>query len=211
MQILDGSWSIVLVGNWNRFILSPEWAGNQLFGETELQLEYPENDPTKPLRYRFTDNILFIPANHRVTTIAQDPYSDQMLLKIVEANKRLVQTLSYTPISAMGMNFGFEERPENFELLPIFEFADAQHLNEINFDANAFEIKRRFPIENGNLNLTINYVDHVVFEFNFHYNVSNARNVDELLAPDLMLQNRDIALNILSNAYGLEIDEEEEE
>jgi len=212
MKIIDGAWSLVTAGKWNRYILNPGWIGKNLFNEEEVKVEFPVNNPDLPPRYTTSDNIIFVPATHRTNFIAQSPYSNEMLIKICKMNRKLMEILLHTPITAIGANFGFEEKSEKFRYLDLFKFSDSNTLADNDYIANISNLKRQFELEKGLLNFTISYNEETVkFDFNFHYQVSGTDEALQILQDDTLITNRDIALKISKEFYDLEIDEEEEE
>lgn len=211
MKIIDGTWSLVTVGKWNKYILNPNWVGKNIFNEEKIRVEFPVNNPDMPPRYISSDNIMFVPANHRISFIAQDPYNDEMLKKICNMNRKIIEILSHTPITAIGSNFGFEEKSEIFSQLELFKFFDSDLLTDNGYLPKISEIKRQFQLDSGLLNLTIKYDEETVtFDCNFHYKVSGAEDAIPILQEDLILKNKEISFHILKNLYKLEIDEEEE-
>jgi len=212
MKIIDGSWSLVIVGKWNRYILNPSWVGKNLFGEEQIKVEFPVNNPDLPPRYVTADNIIFIPATHRINFIAQEPYSDKMLTKIGGMSRVLLQTLSHTPISAIGANFGFEQSSDKFESLNLFKFHDSDKLADNELILKSSEIRREFEICNRLLNFKIIYNENkVTFDFNFHYNVSNSTEALDILVDTLLLENRDISFDILKKIYTIVLEKGEEQ
>lgn len=211
MKLIDGSWSLVITGKWNRYILNPSWIGKNLFHEDQIKVEFPVNNPDLPPRYVSSDNIIFVPTTHRTNFIVQEPYSDEMLTKIGKMNRILVEILSHTPLSGIGANFGFEQDSDQFTGLDLFKFHDLDHLADNDLFPKTMEIRRQFDIDKSQLNFTIRYDEEkVTFDFNFHYNVSSSAEALEILVDNLLIENRDKALQILKNTYNLELNTGEE-
>jgi hypothetical protein len=212
MKIVDGSWSLVIVGKWNRYILTPTWVAKNLFEHEEIGVEYPINNLDLPVRFRSPDNIVFVPAVHRITFLAQDPYGDDMLRKICIMAHKLVDILAHTPITAMGINCIFEEKAEDFEALSMFDFFDSQKITDSNYEVHSSEIKRQLNRNGTVLNLAVKKKGELVtLDFNFHYDVSEPQQLAELITDKLFTENRDIALKFAKDIYKLELDEIEEE
>ena len=174
-------------------------------------MEFPINRPDLAPRYRSPDNIVFSPAVHRVQFFAQEPYDDDMLRRIANMTRKLVTTLEYTPLSAIGANYGFEETTSNFQALEIFRLSDSDQFADRVKNIRATEIKRQFEIDDKLLNFTINFQDeNIYFDFNFHYDVMDTKNAAELINDDLLITNRDISFEILNGVYELELENEED-
>ena len=39
MKIIDGTWSLVTVGKWNKYILNPNWVGKNIFNEEKIRVD----------------------------------------------------------------------------------------------------------------------------------------------------------------------------
>jgi hypothetical protein len=212
VKIVDGTCSFIIVGKWNKHILTPEWVGKKVFKAEQLEIQFPINQPDLAPRYKSSDNILFVPAVHRCQFTAQEPYDDEMLRKICRYAKDLVSTLQYTPVSGFGTNFVFEEKSENFKQLELFNLLENDKLKQKNYTAKIIEIKRQFSLaENNFLNFGISYTqDRIVFDFNFHYNAANPSEIAALTTENLFIENKKRALDLMKDIYDLELDSYEE-
>jgi hypothetical protein len=213
MKIVDGTCSFIIVGKWNRHILTPEWVAKNVFQTEKLEIQFPINQPDLPPRYKSSDNILFIPAVNRCQFIAQEPYDDGMLGKICRYVKSLVSILAYTPISGFGINFVFEEKSENFKQLELFRLFDNDEIIKKKYSAKVIDIKRQFQLDANNLlNFGISYKqDRVAFDFNFHYNATTPAEIEALTTEDLFVENKIKALDLMKDVYQLELDPYEKE
>lgn len=212
MKIVDGTWSLVIVGKWNRHILTPTWVAENLFNHQEITVEYPINNPELPTRFRSPDNIVFVPAVHRIQFVAQEPYEDEQLRRICSMSRKLVKTLSYTPVTGLGVNFVFEENAAEFEQLALFDLLDSRRVVDNNYEVHSTEIKRQLNKNGSVLNFVIKMKeDRVVLDFNFHYEVSNTDQLVELITDELLIENKTAALGIAENIYNLQLDAIEED
>lgn len=212
MKIIDGSVSLILVGKWNRHILTPKWVARKIFEEEKIQVEFPINNPEIGPRYRSESNIIFKPSVHRCEFFPLEPYEDETLRRTSLLVKRLVSILVHTPITGMGINFGFEEKSEDFIKLGLFGIDDTDDLLELGLKSEETEIIRHISIENRTLNLkAIFNPNTVTLDFNFHYNATSANDVAGIINDGLIISNRDLALTILEKVYELTLDEMEAE
>ena len=210
MKIADGSCSLLIVGKWNRYLLTPEWVGKNLFDETTVEVEFPINRPDLAPRYRTSDNILFLPAVHRVQFIAPEPYNQEVLNKICTYAKNLIGILNHTPISAFGVNYGFEVNVDEFDNLELFSLSDYDALVDSNYVIKSYEIKRQLEIDEKILNLAIAKIDdQILFDFNYHFEVTNDDDVSQLLNEDTMENLKAESLKMLDTVYSLTLDEGE--
>ena len=212
MKIVDGTWSVVVVGKWNRYILTPGWVSKKIFRQEKIEVQFPVNKPELAPRYISQNNIIFMPAIHNSKFIAQQPYDDEMLVKMSAHVKRLVTILEHTPVSAIGVNFGFEEDSHNFGQLDMFTIIESDKFLDKGFITNSTEIKRQLPIDNHFLNLSVVYSKNKIhFDFNFHYNVTTPKEIAELATDNLLIYKKEKALEIMHDVYKLELESDEEE
>ncbi|WP_419660491.1 uncharacterized protein Dvar_08510 [Desulfosarcina variabilis str. Montpellier] len=211
MKIIGDSLSVIIVGKWNRYILTPEWVAEKIFNNEELEVQLPINRPELAPRYKSPDNIFFLPAVHKCQFMAQEPHSDEKLARMSSCVRSLVTILEHTPVTALGVNIVFEEESHNFDMLELFDLADSDRCAEAGLSTNKTEIKRQFSFENHVLNLNIIYTqDKVLFDFNYHYEVTGPAQIAELVTDDLIISKKTQSLDILNKFYGLELDDNEE-
>ncbi len=104
MNLRKDSVSLIIVGKWNRYILTPEWIAKHFFNATELAVEFSLNLDSPP---RFTrDDIRIVPEDNRIKFEALR-YNDDVLLQIEQMSVKLAKLLPVTPVKAFGINFGF--------------------------------------------------------------------------------------------------------
>ena len=210
MKIIDGSCSLVIVGKWNRYLLTPEWVGKNLFHEETIEVEFPINRPDLAPRYKTKDNIMFLPAVHRCQFIAPEPYDDKILEKICVYSKKLIEILNHTPVSALGINLGFEASIDEFENIELFSLSDSDALIDEDYVTKTIEIKRQFEINEKLVNLSITKTpDTISFDFNYHTDIDDTKNFTDLLSDDQMKKNKNESIKMLSLVYNLTLDEEE--
>jgi hypothetical protein len=209
MKIKDDSFTIVLVGNWNQYILEPGWIGREIFEEGKIQVEFAINTGSPP-RYTSATNIRMIPSDERVVFIALSP-SDETLEKMESMVIKLFQKLPYTPLTSFGINFGFVEDIGDFSLPVMFEFPDKDLLIEHGALIKKSSVKRSLIIEDRILNLSLDCNGKNVFlNFNFHYPVKGTSEAQEKI-KDTVKKNRHITEGLLKDIYKLEYDLVKEE
>jgi len=201
---------LVLVGKWNKYILVPDWVGTNIFKQKTVQVEFPLNLQGPP---RFTNDegdIRMLPDDDRVIFVAVK--NDEAILKKIEqmAND-LLSILPYTPISSFGENFGFIEETNLERILPLFEFPDNDSLSRKGCAIGKSSIRRtisKYP------NTVLNFVmkqdgPKVIFDFNFHYLVKDAKEALEKITGSF-IENKRRSEEFLREIYGLEYETEEE-
>lgn len=176
--------SIVLLGNWNPFILNPNWVGKYIFKETKIEAEVLVGPN---LAFRFSAlGATIVPTQDKVTIIAEA--SDKRSLeKIEELGQALLTELPYTPINAVGINHAFVENAPSEDVLRLFlhpdesNFPDGMPVESIELlrrlTGNGYKVNFRVSMDQGN--------QEVHFHFNFHYPINSSQ--------------RELGRNIISN------------
>jgi hypothetical protein len=206
MKINANAWTIVLAGNWNKNILSPQWTAEHIFNVDKLNLKF-EISMNLNLPPRLSSSEVSMLPSDNAVIFAPLQQTDECYQKAENFASNLLEKLPYTPMSAFGINFGFVEESPDSSLLSLFELNDKTDLNEFGCEIKECGIVRRLQMEGKVLNLTISHADaKITFDFNFHYDVRDAKNAKELLQGQTAA-NRILAYKILNDIYNLEVQE----
>ncbi len=208
MKIKKDSWTIVFIGKWNKYILSPSWSAENIYKEKGLDVEVALGAGL-PLRYSSKESkIRMIPEGNRVTFVALET-TDGCLAQMEELALTLVERLPDTPVSAFGVNFEFTDNIKEMSFPDIFDISDNSSLNEIGCNFLSSSITRKLIVEDRTLNLTISREgDEITFAFNFHYETKDAGAITPKL-KDSVVKNKNIAEDFLRRVYNLKNDIQE--
>ena len=205
MKIKEESCIIVLLGNWNKYILSPGWSAKNIFNEPGLGVEIALDLGLPPRYTSEQSHVKMIPTEDNVTFVALQ-HDDECLQKMESLAYELVSKLSYTPVRAFGVNFSFSDQANKNDLLGLFKFSDTELLSNFGSQFTFNSVRRRLIVENRTLNLAIsNKGDEVFFDFNFHYSVSGTSEVMSKI-KNSVVENKKIAENLLKSVYKLDYD-----
>ncbi len=205
MKIKKESCTLVLLGHWNQYILSPGWSAKNIFDEPGLGVEIALDLGLPPRYTSEQSRVRMIPTEDNVTFVALQ-HDDECLQKMENLAYTLVDKLSYTPVKAFGVNFGFVDEAGKGDLLEIFKFSDNELLNSFGCQLTFSSIRRRLIVENRTLNLAIsNKGDEVSFDFNFHFGVSGTSEAISKIKSSV-IENKKIAENLLKSVYKLDYD-----
>lgn len=197
-----GEWTVVLVGQWNPAIFSPDWVANTLLHVAEIETQIGVGPGASNVRYR-SPNLVVIPQPDRLI-IASRNAEDSTLQEMEQASRTVLQLLAHTPIRAFGINFGFEENEPPPELLRTFNLNDSSALADGQYIIRSTEIVREIPIEPSVLRLKLTHSEgSVKFHFNYTYQVANAQEGSQLLAGKVQ-ECRTRTLNILSTVFNVQ-------
>jgi len=198
-------WSLVILGNWNTSILSPNWLSNEILHVKKLTIQFPVLGGGSPLFG--TENMAIIVKPNKLT-FAPISSEDDTLVKIEQAAKSVLEKLSYTPIKAFGQNFHFvvskEEMPKQCE--EIFNLSDDEKIS-VKGEVLETSIIRSIKIDSAVLNLKIEKNEHCHISLNYHYVVNKAEEAVALIS-NTFIKNKKHGLDLLRDVYGLELEEE---
>jgi hypothetical protein len=202
LEPTKGSWNIVVVGLWNISIFSPSWLSRYVFGETDLEIEYPIT-PGQPLRIT-GDRVHLIPKRDRVMLNPVE-LSSENLTKMETFACKLLQNLQHTPVSASGVNFGFEYTGDNADMVidDHFQSIDDTRFSDQDLSLRERTFIRSLDCDDWVLNLkTIIKESNLRFEFNFHAATASAE-ISRVKIKGSVLGLRDKAEAILKDIYNL--------
>jgi hypothetical protein len=198
---VDG-WSVIVAGQWNPAIFSPEWIIGRLTQAQEVGIEVAVA-PVTAFRFRFDGLSLRVGA--RRLMLGFDRADDETLQRVQPVVVRILRDLPHTPVSGVGVNFHYVEREPSADLLRIFDVRDHGALTNAGLARRETTIARRFDDRGLTLNLQLVSRDEgITFAFNFHAQSNNATDARTFLENHSVASLRDRSLAVLRDAYHLE-------
>ena len=204
MKPVFGTWTTVVVGRWNVSIFSPDWLGKNLFDNKELLVDFPM-EPGLPLRIT-GDNVLLIPYSDRVVFGAKEG-TDAYLRHMEALAIKLLDILPHTPISAVGVNFGYEVQPVPQQMRDMFKNARAQEFVTHELQVLSKSLKWGCKHDDQNVNMEFDLTDEkLLVKFNFH---SDSQSADKAVAAikDKVVVQRAFTERILADVYDLRLED----
>ena len=202
--IID-NWTLVVVGDWNTRIFTPDWVGAKLFEADDLTTEVSLTPGQSMVRFTHA-GVRIIPQDDRLVIGVQDIASDT-LSRAEEVGVRLLSLLPHTPVTAYGVNFGFLEARPRTALTAVFRASDHKRISEM-YEIGRIELTRTLGLDEGVLNLKHVFDDPTVeLHFNFHHQSPEAGLAAEGLRGRVQ-EYRAVAYRILEEAYALRVNEE---
>ncbi len=156
---------IVSVGSWNSRIFTPAWVAEYVFdmpkGET---MNIALDEQQLSLTYIW-NGIQFLMTNNRVI-LKTDSCSKEKLCFMEKCYQRLSDTLSYTPISAVGFNVNLYLTQEEFCETEVYGIIQHQSIANYVNSSQTFSAMIEKVIRNFTIRTSKNGVEIVA---NFHY------------------------------------------
>ncbi|MEX5219606.1 MAG: hypothetical protein NW701_17385 [Nitrospira sp.] len=195
-------WTIVTVGQWNPHIFSPQWIGNQLFHVQTVETELAVGPALTNVRYH-TPNLILIPGGDRLI-VGLKNLEDTSLNSMEQVVRNALQLLTHTPVSALGINFGFIENDPPHDVLQVFDLSDSGILGDAGYEMQNISVTRQIVKESIMFILKMTYENGKVrFHFNFNHPIASAEEGVRLL-QGRVLECRDIAMALLTTVFHLE-------
>jgi hypothetical protein len=197
----ENTWSIVINGHWNRMIFTPNWIGKKIFKSDKVEY-LVSMMPTAPVVYQKDDLRIAISEEKLIITLLK---LNRTCMEEAEAKAiKILELLYHTPVSAIGVNFGFTEESPSRPLLDLFAYRDNADIGTQKWDISQNKLTRCLKgSDNKLLNLTLSFDGSKVdFDGNFHQSVKSAKKGAAVIkgCTDVMYGQ---FMKLLKEVYGL--------
>lgn len=208
MKAIVENWSLVLLGAWNTAIVTPDWLTKHAGLSGQVQIEFPVGNPLLPIRYTLPQGIRLVALQDRLI-LAPQTVTDEDLAAVEGLARKVLEILTHTPVTAIGVNFEFAEDNPPEDLKSLFKVADSSRLAAADFVVEGSEIRRR--LRQGAdvaLNLALRQVGAplTTVMLNFHRDVDSAQTAAAYLSGRFV-KYRDLAVRLLRDVYQLQLEE----
>lgn len=195
--------ALVLVGIWNKGIFNHEWISRFLLpNEKKLNVEFPLNVDGS-LRVS-SDKVRIFVIGNKLNFTPLNTYDETFEL-IQDLATKTADYLPHTPVTAFGANFLFES-DLNDTLRALLKLNDIERLTNIGASIKSTQHRLSMELQDKVINLSVTTDNSKVnFDFNFHFDISNLTEFKEKIASSQLLELKDIALNIMKDAYNLQL------
>lgn len=177
MPIKPTDWNVLLLGFWNRAILTPSGIAKHLFEldegtpvEVFVAIDMPAPHQVK------RDGITVIAANNQLV-IQPEKCNFQEMQKAKEIGCRALENLPKTPVIAAGINFKYSsiEPLDAFQQVTRQEVIDTR-LSDMKYEIIGRSFSRSLKWNDGQINFSLTEDDHgkADLQFNFHRESNSA-------------------------------------
>ena len=195
--------NLVIVGSWNKDILTPEWVKEYLLDGQDFQVLFPMNS-LNSLKFDVVTKYSFAINMNRLEFQLHDS-SEGASREMITTARKLLRCLVHTPIVSFGVNFVYKSERQGL-LNGISHTKDIKEL--LTAEVESAEVTRVFNLGQGKV-LNFKVVQKgaaTFFDFNYSYHVKNAQNLIDVLGDDddVIIRKRQVSENILNSVYGNE-------
>jgi hypothetical protein len=204
--VQDG-WNVVIVGAWNVAILNPDWVAINVFNREPIKLEV-QLGPSPFASLRISNGLVrMVGAPDRVV-LTPLAFTDEALSQVERAATRLLELLLHTPVAALGVNFAFIDDDPDDKVKAHFGDPAEGSLIGAGFAVEAHTLTRHLKKRDGlAINLKARWdAKSLRLDVNCHHEAGTAEAARKALEGKVVAY-RDDALSVITNVYGLSVEE----
>jgi hypothetical protein len=190
MPLTPDAWSVVIVGHWNRAILTPSWIARVLFDLSEgtpIQVLVPI-DTIGPYQIKHGE-VTVIPSSDRLI-IKPDTSTIPSLLQAMAIGRRALQELPRTPMLAAGFNLRFKSGASIEKLSDVTGHEWDDRLSDADYRILSRTIARSLEWKSGKVQVLVEQ-EGEQYEILMNFNLESRDNTE--LADWLSVSEDDIA------------------
>ena len=209
--------ALVIVGGWNRHILTPNWIkryllpGKQEELTVEIQGQLSQGFNAQFVSPRISSKEARILLQGNRLNFSPVKNEDKNFDRIQELALQLADYLPHTPVSAYGVNFLFTEDQISEHLIDLIRPRDSEEIERFGATLIGEEYTRRFVLNERTLNFTVGLKDRqITLRFNFHFDIRDLAEFKEKILEAPILTLKQEAAKFIAGVYGLELEGETE-
>ena len=213
MSLAPVDWSVVIVGRWNRAILTPAGIGTRLFGLKEgTPLEVMlAIDAIAPPRVGH-EGIVVVAGSDRLI-IQPSTCSFQELERARILARKALSDLPETPVTGVGVNIKYNSNVPLDPIVQIIESSWDNQLSDHSYSIREQAISRSLAWNDGAINLSVsmNEEGEQLIQFNFDFrNAETAKHESWLAVPieDIESESKKLLIETMGLNQGDMPDEE---
>ena len=204
---MSDSITIVLLGDWNKFYIQPEWIATNVFESEEMEIGIEGQDAEFHISYR-NGKIVIKPSQSKITFSTMDT-QDETIESLSKCVNNYLQKAVTPSLFAYGLNVDFTD-DESTRFAEILDnISDATAIFELGYQIEASKISRTLSKNGKVINMNCQLVNTTTtMRFNEHHANPDCTNIN--ITPDSILQFVDDVKQIVSQ-FGYELEGEKDE
>jgi hypothetical protein len=202
-------WNIVVTGIWNVAIFDPPWIAANLVKGTVLEGKQTTQEifmDAKGIEVRHTiDSLRLRPAPDRLVIGTASTTNDSLVI-MQNAAISILEILKHTPITGMGINFGFISSPPTEDLFEKYRINDDSLLEAVCGGSRiSSDIRRTLQLPN--MACTLNHIislneKNFELQLNFHHNTTKPEQASSELKKEILVPLKEMAVRLVNEMYG---------
>jgi hypothetical protein len=204
MPIVPEEWSVVIVGAWNRAILTPAGISKRLFQlpeGTQLEILVPL-DVIAPFRVKHDDISVTAASDRLIINPAKNTYTN--MVKAMDIARVALANLPETPVSAAGFNFKFKSVKPVPVLARVVDHQIDQFFADRNYLVSTRAITRTVKWREGEIRVAVSQESDLSYTIlmNFHTDSDSTGTLKEWLSVPIGDARREVD-SILYDCLGV--------
>ena len=151
MRLLDNSISVVIVGDWNKLFIQPDWIAINVFESEEIEVGVEGKGSVVSISYQ-KNNVIIKPSQSKVVFSTLDIKEDTL-----SSLSKYVQNFidqSFTPeISAYGFNIDFVDDEDTRIADVLDSMSDTTAICSMDFEIAATQVTRKLIKDGKEINM----------------------------------------------------------
>jgi hypothetical protein len=208
MAVTRTEWNTIVVGNWNRAILTPAWIGKHLFGldtGTPVEVNVPL-DEYRPYQIKHGGVVVIPSSIHLIVKPVDNEFLD--LGKAAAIAAKTIGELPRTPLTAAGINCAFKADGPLDKLSEITTHSTDNPLVDADFRIASRGSRRSLKWHEGHINVLVDDDDDEgrTIQFNFHLSDKQEANLVAWLSRPIE-EIEDVVKKILKIYLDIELED----
>lgn len=202
MVLVKDSLAIVLMGDWNKLYIQPEWISANVYMKNEIEIGINGKGTELQVIYK-CDGIVIAPTQSRVIFTAMN-MDERTIAALVSCVNNYLKH-AYTPIlTAYGFNCDFIDNESSLFAEVVDSISDSLSIIENGYEIKTTTIKRTIEGNGRILNIESSQSDN---KTKIHFNEHNGNAVDKM--PEIKMDQIQLFLtscNSLVEAFGFDLE-----
>ena len=210
MKIIKDTANIVVIGAWNKAILTPEWVNKNIFTDiTNIDFRVPVPNMIEQLSYQYVTPDLSFNINGQRFEFRSNGNNYE---KTVKYTRDILRKLIFTPVTTLGINIGFTETIDKIHNDLKKRLCAENDLEQAIGGETLLStsLRKEIQISQGErLNITIfSTREQYIFDFNFDYDITDIEQIFNIFGDgNTIIEDKlSIAKSLLENLYNLELE-----
>lgn len=169
MNIVENSLTIVLLGDWNKFYVQPEWVAGNIFCKPEMEIGVETQGTEFKISYK-CNNVIISPSQEKVIITATN-IRESTIKYMVECATNYILNAKTPSFSAYGFNIDFVETDDIILSNMIDDISDVRKLIGLNYAIVSSQITRCIKKDDKLINIQYSQEQK---QSNIHFNEHHA-------------------------------------
>ena len=168
MHIVSGSFTIVLLGDWNRLYIQPEWMANNVFEDPKIEIGVEGLGTDLSVSYR-KNSVMIRPTQTRIEFILTNLNTGKFD-EFIKCIKNFVQKAQTPQLTAFGINVDYSDEDNTLLATKLDAMDDFGQLADMGYEILSSKISRTLTKNNIHLNVESNITKSTThMRFNEHH------------------------------------------